>query len=107
MKTLRKRSNRKPPSERPVKKTKAFKTLIKDLKKRKRHFMRRMMTKYEMTEPEAQQNWLRVHPDPPEVEIEKIMRGKEPEKVDEVPGLGERDFIAESLINPLEDEKDE
>lgn len=92
-------------SEKAPKKTKAFKCHLKNLDKRKRHFIHRMITRYQMTEPEAIARWTRIHPESPEDEVVRMMRG-EPEIEDKLPEE-KRDFMAEAMVGSPEVENNE
>jgi len=97
----RKRANR-TRNEKEAKQTKAFRTLLKELDKRKRHFIGRMITNYQMTEREAIASWTRIHPETPEEEVKRMIGG-EPETEDRLPEE-QRDFVAETMFNKVEGE---
>lgn len=98
-----KTKNQKRRGEKPPKKTKAFKYHLKQLNKRKRHFIRRMITQYEMSEDEAIGAWTRVHNESPEDEVLRMMKG-EPEVEDKLPEEKDPDFIADAMVGEPEGE---
>jgi len=113
----RKRSNRKP-KDRPIKETKAFKTIVKELNKHKKLFISRMMKRYQMSEYEAIRSWNNIHHDSIEVEAQQIMSGKKEmpdensEKVlPEITNAEEErepveapDYLTEAIMKPKEGE---